>query len=114
MIIRKWKNHCTNINNTELVQIVVGFTIGLILAPFSWGFIYFLIFWIIWEILVMYGTGMRHPHYRKIGRLGIICSSFIGWITGRYLILDETGMEFIHNRPISISEDIHPDLYIVQ
>lgn len=72
-----------NYNYNEAVQLIVAFTFGVIFSPFSIGMLWFLIFIIAYEIFYGWVVGFKMPFWRPFARLGIVCASILGWITGR-------------------------------
>lgn len=62
---------------------------GLLLAQFSYGVIYTIIFVIIFEICVIYFSRKYPPQVRICDRLLINVFFFLGFFIGRYLCLDE-------------------------
>ena len=78
---------------SEFAQIIFGFVFGLLFGPLSYGMSYNFLFIIIYEIVLFYFT-QNFSSTTKI-ETRIICniSALYGWILGRSLFLEETGLE---------------------
>ena len=70
-------------------QIIVTFVIGLVFAPFSYGFIYFLLFWFFWVLLYSLTVNFQFPMWRVFTLFGIFMVGVLGFIIGRIMIGDE-------------------------
>lgn len=84
------KSYFCSDSKTELTQVVIGFTMGLLLAPFSMGLMYFLFWTLIVEVMYAYYSEMKKPHWRWLARLAIFSAAFYGFILGRWLIIGKT------------------------
>jgi hypothetical protein len=73
----------------EWSQLLVGFVAGIIMAPYSYGFLYLIIFLFIWEILFAWWTSMNKKYWSWQGRLGIILASILGWFIGKISVDQE-------------------------
>ena len=71
---------------TEMYQVILAFTIGILFSPWNNGLILFIIFIIAYEILYFYATGFQTPYWRLEGRLAIFMASILGFIIGRTLV----------------------------
>ena len=75
-----------NPNYTQLVQIVVSFVFGLILAPYGYGFIYFLIYLLAYEFVYLLATQGCNPYWGPVFRLGAVSASILGFLIGRIIL----------------------------
>jgi len=75
-----------NLNYTELAQLIVSFCLGVLLAPWSLGALFYIIFLIIYEIFCGCISRLKEPYWRLEMRVGIVFSSLFGFIVGRILI----------------------------
>lgn len=71
-----------------VITIFGSFVISLVLAPYSLGFIFFLLFLIIYEFFWGYFTRMQHPRYNPIVRAMVVIASILGFSIGRLIIKD--------------------------
>lgn len=85
--------------SSELLEIVVAFVIGLFFGPLSSGFIYFLISIIVLELFAFYTTRKLPEGYKWYMRVVINLAGIIGWILGRWLVINETGVEHLCGLP---------------
>ena len=69
---------------TLFFQIIMAFTVGLIFASFSYGFLWFLIYYIVFEIYLVWRLYKVPSTKYMISRFGIFCSGLLGFIIGRY------------------------------
>lgn len=75
-------------NYTPTAQIIAAFVFGAIFGPWSWGIIFLLIYFIIYEILFYLFTH-GDPNYWQIEtRLAVFCAYFLGWIVIRTIVND--------------------------
>lgn len=74
-----------NCNYTELMQLIVSFSLGIIFSPFSYGFIYVILYLIIYEIFYAIFTRLQYPYWRLTFRIANVAASIYGWIIGRTL-----------------------------
>lgn len=69
-------------------QVIVAFWVGLIFAPWSWGLLYLIIFFVVFELV--YAWIHRDFSINNILiRLAVIGASFFGWLVGRVVIEDK-------------------------
>lgn len=73
-----------NIRYTELLQVIVGFAVGLIFGPFSFGLIYLLGFIILYEI-IYYVVARNQCCWSFPGRVAVEFATILGWLVGRSL-----------------------------
>jgi len=66
-------------NNFNL-ELFFTFVIGLLLSPFSYGFVYYILYIIAYELFILF---YNDNSYEKYQRLLIIGVSLIGFIIGR-------------------------------
>ncbi len=69
-------------NKDVVAQLILSFCLGILFAPFTYGFIYYLIFLILYEIILF---AMSKPWNYEL-RIGVFAFSLIGFIIGRYLV----------------------------
>lgn len=75
-----------NPRSSALLSIIVSFTFGLIFSPWNQGLLYFIIFLILYEGFIFYVTRYDWSQQRLFVRTGIICTSILGFIVGRYVV----------------------------
>lgn len=80
------ERYFTNPDYNIYVQIIVGAVIGIILSPWSFGLILFLLYIILFEMFYMYYVGTFESFDYIFGRAGVICGSILGWIIGRVAV----------------------------
>jgi hypothetical protein len=86
-MLKKYMNeYFNNINVTEFFQVVVAFTIGVVLSPWNNGLLLFIIYLIINEIIYYIGTGGKYPFWTLEGRIAVAFSSIFGFIVGRSVV----------------------------
>lgn len=85
-----WINKCVqNENNSPMMQVIVSFVWGILLAPWSAGMIFLAASIILFEIFIYVFTKGNPKYYNTFVRTGVICSSVLGFIVGRTLSGDE-------------------------
>jgi hypothetical protein len=89
-LVEEWFKSTTS---TEFSQIVFSFALGLISGPLSRGISFFFLFVCIYEIALWRITEGLPIYWQMRTRVVVNLASFLGWIVGRYLILEETGLE---------------------
>ena len=101
-MLDKVKNYAQNYYcseyTTDLNQIALGFVLGLLFGGFSSGLIWFIIYVILFEIYIYYITRELDTEWKLLSRIGINCATLIGWILGRWLVLNKTGFEFTQRK----------------
>ncbi len=68
-------------------QVIVAFWVGLIFAPWSWGLLYLIIFFVVFELIY----AMIHRDFSAeniLVRVTVIAASFFGWLVGRLAVED--------------------------
>lgn len=76
-----------NFNKYSLFyQSLVSFTAGLVLAPFSGGFLIFIVYLIIYEIIFIMYALCKGNEFIIMTRFIVITLSLIGFIIGRKII----------------------------
>nr|QBK90932.1 MAG: hypothetical protein LCPAC201_02330 [Pithovirus LCPAC201] len=68
-------------------QVIIAFWIGIIFAPWSWGLLYLIIFFVVFELIY----AMIHRDFSAeniIIRITVIGASFLGWLVGRLVVED--------------------------
>ena len=81
-----------------LFYIVFSFVIGLIFAPFSWGFSFFLFVWLLWFIAYSMIVQWQYPNWRLLTVIGVFCAGLTGFIIGRFLIDDHKPFKLFFDR----------------
>lgn len=74
-----------NTRNTEFAQLLSAFLISVILSPWSWGPLYFILFLLVYETVCLWFTRGYEPFWRLEFRVGLIVASLFGWVVGRTL-----------------------------
>lgn len=64
-----------------IIQMMVSFMIGFICSPWSSGLIYYIISLLLMELFLLY---KKNVHMST--RIGVIASSFLGFILGRLIV----------------------------
>ena len=73
--------------DSVLFSLVLSFAVGLLFAPWSFGFLYLLIFIIVYEIIyACYHKDFSTNNFMI--RLGIVVASIFGFIVGRAILQD--------------------------
>ena len=78
------------LNPAPLLAVVFTYTISLLLAPWSLGIVFFLIFIYVGEAINgfrCYNSGGQMKYNAKL-RAALILAAFLGWLTGRILMND--------------------------
>lgn len=73
---------------TPVAQIFASFVFGAIFAPWSWGILFLIIYFIIYEILFYIFTKGDPKYWQPETRLAVFCSYILGWIVIRTIIED--------------------------
>lgn len=73
-----------------LFFIVFTIVLGILFAPFSYGFLYFFFLWVLWIIAYSFLVKWKYPNWRLFIILGIFCTGLTGFIIGRILCGDDT------------------------
>jgi hypothetical protein len=90
-------------------QIIYSFVIGLVLSPFSFGFIFFILSSGINEFWYAYRISGKYNNYHLFYRFGIFCVGLLGFLVGRTIICkDRYPFRGIYDESIC-SEQIHKD-----
>ena len=79
-------NYFNNGNATEMYQVILAFTIGVLFSPWNNGLFLFILFLIAYELLYFYATGFQLPYWRLEGRVAIVMASILGFIIGRTVV----------------------------
>ena len=66
-----------------LVQLIFGFSSGVLLSPFSWGIVWYVIWLAVFEIVLWLISWHWMFSYNSTLRGGIIAVSLLGFIIGR-------------------------------
>lgn len=72
--------------NTEMVQVVSAFAVGVIFSPWSRALLLFITLLVVYELLYFYSTSFSLPYWRLEGRAAILMASILGFILGRTLV----------------------------
>ena len=75
-----------NPDNNEFCQLVSALCLGILFSPWSWGFLYFIGFLLLYEVITAYFTWCQAPYWNMMTRLGVIAASLLGFILGRILV----------------------------
>ena len=90
------------LNTPPIAEIVISYVVGVMLSPFSWGLLVYILFAIIMLAIRIGCTG------DVLLSFGIFCVSFYGFITGRTILLN-AGVSPIDSNSSSATQLI-PDL----
>lgn len=83
-------------NNEAIIDIIIillSFIFSFILGPFTWSFMSFLIWAIIYEIFLFLITGGQSPEWKWPVRVIANIAAFIGFCSSRYIFLNYIGVE---------------------
>ena len=75
-----------NSRYNDFSQSIWSFCLGLLFSPWSWGFLYYLIFLFLYEVATAYMTSCQPPYWCFMSRIGIVASSLLGFIIGRIIV----------------------------
>lgn len=89
----KIKGYFCSSTATDLNQLTIAFVLGLVVGPFSTSIIFRLLFIIVYEVVVFYYTRGLTPYWRLLTRIAINCASLYGYILGKWLLTNRTGLE---------------------
>ena len=95
-----WQNWILyNYPGAEVVIYLAVFVIGVILAPWSLGFIYFLLGLLVFEFLAAMTSKLQSP-WRLDIRIAIVGASFLGFVAGRAVLNDSKPLScHLDNKP---------------
>jgi hypothetical protein len=74
-----------NDKSTLAFELTVAFVSGVIFSPWSWGFIYFLLFLIVYELFLVWASKCQSPYWNLHSRILVVVFSLFGFIIGRLL-----------------------------
>lgn len=80
------EKYFNNANFSSNVQILIAFLTGFIFSPWSLGFLYFILFLIFYELMVIYYTNCSEPYWKIEVRIGILASSMLGFLLGKLIV----------------------------
>lgn len=69
-------------NNSAVAIIILNFTIGVLLGPTSFGLVYYLTFFLLFESIMIYLSKGKY-NWSPFFMLGYLCSGIFGFILGR-------------------------------
>lgn len=79
-----------NMRFTMMMQCLSAIVFSLVLVSFSWGPIFFIMYVILWEILMIaFNSLCESPYWTIESRLYIVYSSIFGYLIGRTLLLED-------------------------
>lgn len=81
-----WETWIANPEYNLNTQLLMGFCIGLIFSPWSYGWLFFVIFLIVWELLYGIATKWHPSRWNLYERLLVLAVSLLGWVIGRMLV----------------------------
>jgi hypothetical protein len=81
-----WKKFIANPNYNINAQLIIAFLTGLIFSPWSYGWLFFIIFLLVWEILYAISTECHPNQWILKERILIIVVSILGWMIGRIIV----------------------------
>jgi hypothetical protein len=82
------------------VQFLYSFGLGLIFSPLSNGFRYFIFFSIVAEFWYGYRIGGKYTPPQILYRFGLFCVGFIGFLLGRWLLMDRYPLRPVYHKQI--------------
>ncbi len=75
-----------NCKYTQLMQLVLSFVLGVIFAPYSYGFAFLIVYLLAYEFAYAAFTNLESPYWTPLFRVGIIAVTIFGWLIGRYIV----------------------------
>lgn len=72
-------------DQTPITILLMSFCIGIIIGPTSFGLLYYVMFLLLYEIVVLFLTqgGKKYRHGDTLFRVFYISAGLMGWIVGR-------------------------------
>lgn len=67
------------------LQIIIAFMLGVLFSPWSYGLLYFLLFLLVYEIILIYFCRTHSEKWCIDVRIGVFAASILGFVIGRYL-----------------------------
>jgi hypothetical protein len=64
---------------TPTAQVILSFAVGVLLSPWSWGLIFYILFLVVYEIVYYFFT----DNWDEYSRMAVIVYAILGWIIGR-------------------------------
>lgn len=90
-----------NENSTPMMQVILAFSFGVILSPWSYGLFFLFVGIIFYEIFLYVFTHGNERYYDVFTRCGVIYASILGYIIGRTItnmdVLNEGVPDFPSN-----------------
>ena len=80
------QNYFRNCDYTPLMQLILAFALGVIFAPYSYGFAFFFVFLVVYEFFYATFTNLQDPFWSPFLRISVVAVSLFGWIIGRYIV----------------------------
>lgn len=78
------------------LQLLISLASGFLFGPLSYSILTSIVFVVIFEICVFHYSMIYPPEVRYIDRFLINLLFFFGWIIGRRLMLNESGLEGVY------------------
>ena len=83
-------DHCKRCMRCDLYlspewAFLISILLGALFAGYSWGFVYAILFLLIWEIGYYIYTGYADKSWNWVERLGLVLGALFGFIIGRTL-----------------------------
>jgi hypothetical protein len=88
-----FKNIANGFRSDFEFQVIFSFALGLLLAPFSWGLIFTILYVIFYEVYVILVTASYPPSIKMMDRVVINLFFIFGWVISRIIYCDESGFE---------------------
>jgi len=80
------RSYFINPKYTQLMQLIVSFALGVTFSPYSYGFIFLLLYLFVYEAIYLFFTRACTPYWTPLFRGSIIAISIYGWIIGRVIV----------------------------
>lgn len=80
------ESYFQNPQYTQLMQVIIAFALGVIFSPFSYGFLFFLLYLVVYELAYLFFTRGCCPYWGFLFRGAVIGASILGWLLGRIVL----------------------------
>ena len=79
-----------------VIQIIFTFILAFVLSPISLGFFFFLLIYLVFEIIFAMRIGFKYDNCVIVGRFSIFLAGIFGFIVGRTFLMED-GDPFRHS-----------------
>ena len=85
--IKMWVKDYFIPESHQTKPLLYSFLLGIVFAPFTWGFVFFILYCIIYEICILIACKKCECEYDLIYRLVINLFAISGWVFGRIIFV---------------------------